>query len=233
MTDRFAILVRHGAYNQKPDTPSALQPYGLTDVGKVQAQELGAEIADIARQEGFRLAPEILCSRQLRAWQTAALLGQSLGEVLRSDFTITEDEALAERSVGALANLTLREIEQVIADDPRTASLPGDWKSNSHHRLPVQGAESLMEAGQRVAAFLDQKMTDLDDEAGPGARIFVGHGASIRHAAHCLGVLTFDQIRQLSMHHARAVVLKLERDGTWVHHRGDWKLRQPLETATD
>ena len=52
MTDRFAILVRHGAYNQKPDTPSALQPYGLTDAGKVQAQELGAEIADIARQEG-------------------------------------------------------------------------------------------------------------------------------------------------------------------------------------
>ena len=56
MTDRFAILVRHGAYNQKPDTPSALQPYGLTDAGKVQAQELGAEIADIARQEGIRLA---------------------------------------------------------------------------------------------------------------------------------------------------------------------------------
>ncbi|MGX1495352.1 2,3-bisphosphoglycerate-dependent phosphoglycerate mutase [Labrenzia sp. MBR-25] len=233
MTARFAILVRHGAYHQKPDTPSALQPYALTDAGKAQAQEAGSEIADIARQEGFRLAPEILCSRQLRAWQTAALLGQSLGERLGSDFTITEDEALAERSVGALANLTLREIEQVIADDPRTAPLPGDWKSNSHHRLPVQGAESLIDAGERVAAFLEQKMADLNDGAGPNARIFVGHGASIRHAAHCLGVLAFDQIRQLSMHHARAVVLKLDKHGTWAHHGGDWKLRQPLETATD
>jgi 2,3-bisphosphoglycerate-dependent phosphoglycerate mutase len=233
MTGRFAILVRHGAYHQKPDTPSALQPYALTDAGKAQARELGAEIADIARQEGFRLAPEILCSRQLRAWQTAALLGQSLGERLGSDFTITEDEALAERSVGALANLTLREIEQVIADDPRTAPLPGDWKSNSHHRLPVQGAESLMDAGERVAAFLEQKMADLNDGAGPNARIFVGHGASIRHAAHCLGVLAFDQIRQLSMHHGRAVVLKLDKHDTWAHHGGDWKLRQPLETATD
>lgn len=233
MTARFAILVRHGAYHQKPDTPSALQPYALTDAGKAQAQEAGSDIADIARQEGFRLAPEILCSRQLRAWQTAALLGQSLGERLGSDFTITEDEALAERSVGALANLTLREIEQVIADDPRTAPLPGDWKSNSHHRLPVQGAESLMDAGERVAAFLDQKMADLNDGAGLNALIFVGHGASIRHAAHCLGVLAFDQIRQLSMHHARAVVLKLDKHGTWAHHGGDWKLRQPLETATD
>ncbi|MEE4014937.1 histidine phosphatase family protein [Roseibium sp. FZY0029] len=233
MTARFAILVRHGAYHQKPDTPSALQPYALTDAGKAQAQEAGSEIADIAQQEGFRLAPEILCSRQLRAWQTAALLGQSLGERLGSDFTITEDEALAERSVGALANLTLREIEQVIADDPRTAPLPGDWKSNSHHRLPVQGAESLMDAGQRVAAFLEQKMADLNDGAGPNARIFVGHGASMRHAAHCLGVLSFDQIRQLSMHHARAVVLKLDENGTWAHHGGDWKQRQPLETATD
>ncbi|EAV40205.1 Phosphoglycerate/bisphosphoglycerate mutase [Stappia aggregata IAM 12614] len=233
MTGRFAILVRHGAYHQKPDTPSALQPYALTDAGKVQAQEAGSEIADIARQEGFRLAPEILCSRQLRAWQTAALLGQSLGERLGSDFTITEDEALAERSVGALANLTLREIEQVIADDPRTAPLPRDWKSNSHHRLPVQGAESLMDAGERVAAFLEQKMADLNDRAGPNARIFVGHGASIRHAAHCLGVLSFDQIRQLSMHHARALVLKLDGNGTWTHHGGDWKQRRPLETATD
>jgi 2,3-bisphosphoglycerate-dependent phosphoglycerate mutase len=233
MTERFAILVRHGAYNQKPDTPSALQPYGLTDAGKMQAQEAGAEIADIVRQEGFRLAPEILCSRQLRAWQTAAFLGQALGERLGSDFTITEDEALAERSVGALANLTLREIEQVIADDPRTAPLPADWKSNSHHRLPVQGAESLMDSGERVAAFLEQKMADLDDDAGPNARIFVGHGASIRHAAHCLGVLAFDQIRELSMHHARAVVLKPGKNGTWAHHGGDWKLRRPLETATD
>ncbi|GAB2184368.1 histidine phosphatase family protein [Roseibium sp. LAB1] len=233
MTDCFAILVRHGVYNQKPDTPSALQPYGLTDAGKVQAQEAGTEIADIARQEGFRLAPEILCSRQLRAWQTAALLGRSLGEVLGSDFTITEDEALAERSVGALANLTLREIEQVIADDPRTAPLPGDWKSNSHHRLPVQGAESLMDAGQRVATCLEQRMVDLGDGAGLNARIFVGHGAAMRHAAHCIGVLEFNQIRQLSMHHARPVVLKLTKNRSWSHHRGDWKLREPLETATD
>lgn len=234
MTTRYAILLRHGDYRQKPETPSALQPHGLTDAGKEQALEAGNALARLAEDEGWQIAPEVFSSRQQRAWQTAALMCQSFSEATGLPLAVSEHEALAERSVGALANLTVAEIEQVLADDPRHAPPPGDWKSDSHYRLPVQGAESLMEAGERVAAFLKEQIGRLDErQPGANAQIFVGHGAAIRHAAHHLGVLEFEEIRQLSMHHARPVVLKTGADGTWSHHCGAWKQRRISETAVD
>ena len=233
MTDRYAILLRHGAYHQKPDTPSALQPFALTETGKAQARDAGRALASLVAEYGFRIAPDIFCSRQQRAWQTATLLGQSLAEVTGLEITITEDEALAERSVGAFANLTLAEIEQVLAEDPRHAAPPADWKANSHYRLPAQGAESLMEAGERVARFLRENLDALTGDGPADARVFVGHGAAFRHAAHHLGVLAFDDIRRLSMHHARPVVLKVGSDGVWSHVTGAWKERRAPETALD
>jgi len=233
MTARFAILLRHGDYHQKPDTPSALQPYGLTEKGKAQADEAGKDLVRLASDEGWQIAPHVFSSRQQRAWQTAALLCQALSDGAGQAFQVTEDDALCERSVGALANLTLAEIERVLADDPRYPPPPKDWKSDSHYRLPVQGAESLMEAGQRVAGFLTEKLAELDGRSGANAQIFVGHGAAIRHAAHHLGVLSFDEIRHLSMHHATPVVLKRGGDGNWSHHCGAWKQRRVPETAMD
>ncbi|MBN9671872.1 histidine phosphatase family protein [Roseibium aggregatum] len=233
MTDRYAILVRHGEYQQKPGTPSALQPFALTKTGKTQALDVGRELAALARTHGFRLSAEICCSRQQRAWQTATLLARTLSEEAAQDLHVTEDEALAERSVGAFANLTIPEIEQILIDDPRYEVPPENWKSNSHYKLPAQGAESLMDAGQRVAAFLSSKTADLSGAPGPDTRIFVGHGASLRHAAHFLGVLHFDEIRHLSMHYAKPVVLKRGANDIWTHHSGAWKERRVLETAID
>lgn len=233
MNELFAILVRHGEYRQKPGTPSALQPFGLTDTGKAQAGNAGLEIAELAKSQGWRLAPEICCSRQLRAWQTANLLGQSLSVAAGLDFHLTENEALAERSVGALANLSIPEIEQVLHEDPRYTVPPDNWKSDSHYRLPVQGAESLLQAGARVATFLRERLTDLNGQADANAQIFVGHGAALRHAAHHLGVLAFEDIRRISMHHARPVVLKREDNDTWRHHSGAWKERRSLESTLD
>jgi len=233
MTVRFAILIRHGAYHQKPGTPSALQPFPLTESGKAQAIDVGREVADLASDRGWILAPDVFCSRQQRAWQTATLLGQSLSDVTGTGNAIIEDEALAERSVGAFANLTIPEIEQVLADDPRYALPPEDWKSNSHYKLPAQGAESLLEAGERVAAFLTARLEALAGGSEANAQIFVGHGAAFRHAAHHLGVLAFDDIRKVSMHHAKPVVLKLGPDEGWSHETGAWKQRQLLETGLD
>lgn len=233
MTARFAILVRHGAYHQKPGTPSALQPFPLTEAGKAQASEAGRELAALAETHGWTLAPNVISSRQQRAWQTATLLGQALSAATGIDCTVTEDEALAERSVGAFANLTIPEIEQVLADDPRHPLPPEDWKSNSHYKLPAQGAESLMEAGQRVAALLTRKLDALAADPVANAQIFVGHGAAFRHAAHHLGVLAFDDIRKISMHHAKPVVLKFSPDAGWSHEAGAWKQRQVLEMAMD
>jgi len=233
MSDRFAILLRHGAYQQKPGTPSALQPFGLTAGGKQQASAAGRELADLAKAQGWHLAPEIFCSRQQRAWQTATALAAFLADATSQEFRITEDEALAERSVGALANLTIPEIEKVLEDDPRFKAPPENWKSDSHYKLPVQGAESLMEAGERVADFLKARLTELHGQTDANAQIFVGHGAALRHAAHHLGVLGFEDIRRFSMHHAKPVVLKLGHDETWRHHTGAWKERQLLESAID
>jgi 2,3-bisphosphoglycerate-dependent phosphoglycerate mutase len=233
MTSRFAILVRHGAYHQKPGTPSALQPFGLSDAGRRQAGDAGRELAALAAHHGWHLAPEVLCSCQQRAWQTATLLGQSLSEETGAVVTVTENEALAERSVGAFANLTISEIEQVLADDPRYAPPPEDWKSNSHYKLPAQGAESLLEAGERVATFLKTRLEALAAAPETNAQIFVGHGAAYRHAAHHLGVLAFDDIRKVSMHHAKPVVLRFSPGAGWSHVAGDWKQRQVLETALD
>lgn len=233
MIGRFAILLRHGAYHQKPGTPSALQPYGLTASGQEQARAAAVEVSELAETGGWQIDPEIVCSRQQRAWQTAATLAAELTARSGEPVHILEDEALAERSVGAFANLTTAEIEDILAQDPRYARPPKNWKSDSHYKLPAQGAESLMEAGARVADCLSSHVNRLSDAGGPKARIFVGHGASLRHAAHHLGVLDLEDIPSLSMHHARPVVLKRTRDGTWHHHCGSWKQRRPLETSLD
>lgn len=233
MSAGFAILVRHGAYHQKPGTPSALQPYGLTASGQEQAKRAAVEISELAEREGWRIHPEVVCSRQQRAWQTAATLAAELTAQSGDPINVLEDEALAERSVGAFANLTAAEIEDVLEQDPRYARPPQNWKSDSHYKLPAQGAESLMEAGARVAQCLLSYMDGLPETPDPPARIFVGHGASLRHAAHHIGVLGLEDIRRLSMHHARPVVLRRTQEGTWHHHTGSWKERQPLETSLD
>ncbi|GAA0775918.1 histidine phosphatase family protein [Roseibium denhamense] len=233
MTDRFAILVRHGDYHQRPDTPSALQPYGLTETGSRQAEACGAEIASLAQENGWQLSTKVLCSRQLRAWQTATQMLPALSMGTGSQFIVEETEALAERSVGALANLTLSEIEDILDTDPRFTPPPANWKSDSHFKLPVQGAESLIEAGRRVAAVLETEVETLAADTSANAQIFVGHGASIRHAALHLDVLRPEEIQSLSMHHARPVVLRFSRDNGWSHAAGDWKQRSHKAAPLD
>ena len=233
MTDCFAILVRHGAYHQKPGTPSALQPFPLTSSGKAQALAAGKELAGLAAEHGWQLSETVYCSLQQRAWQTATLLSQSLADASGGEFKVVEEQSLAERSVGAFANLTIPEIEQILMEDPRHQMPPEDWKSNSHYRLPAQGAESLLQAGERVAAFLKTSMDRHAAGMSASAQVFVGHGAAFRHAAHHLGVLAFDDIRKFSMHHAKPVILKFNAATGWTHHLGAWKQRHVLETATD
>ena len=126
--------------------------------------------------------------------------------------------------------------------DPRVDFLPADWKSNSHFRLPLPGAESLMQAGQRVADFIASLPASSTPSvsaptstptSGATLTLVVGHGAALRHAAHLLGVLDFDQIAGLSMHHARPVVIEETPSGSWRHVAGEWKVRQRHEPAQD
>ena len=55
-------------------------------------------------------------------------------------------------------------------------------------------------------------------------KVFVGHGAAIRHAAWHLGVLELSDVARLSMFHAVPVCLEYS-DAGWRHVAGDWKLR--------
>ncbi len=230
MSRLIAALIRHGDYHQLPGAPSAHQPFALNEQGMAQARDAGAALLEILRREGWTLHPVIDSSQMLRAWQTASRIAEQLGKA-----DIRCYDALAERGVGCAANLTVQQIEQALADDPRYPAPPAGWKADSHYRLPLQGAESLMQAGERVADHLRGSMARLRDDAPPSGtlKVYVGHGAAFRHAAHHLGVLAFGQIAKLSMYHGAPVLLESLPDGSWRQVGGQWKQRAPKEEFND
>ena len=232
MARLIAALIRHGDYRQRPNTPSAHQPYPLNAQGEAQAAQAAAAIRAEARSQGWRLIEPIDSSRLLRAWQTARIIGLALNQ--DREPSIEGFDALAERGLGSAANLNLDEIAAVLREDPRYPEPPPNWKADSRYRLPLQGAESLLDAGSRVAAHLQGRMLALKDRVEEDSlKLFVGHGAAFRHAAYRLGVLRFEDIARLSMYHARPVYLELLTDGGWQQVAGDWKVRQSNSEFTD
>ena len=222
----IAAIVRHGAYRQLPDTPSAHQPFPLVAAGEQQAREAAAGLRSLLAERQLSLFPQVDSSHLLRAWQTAQIMLQELTDLFPQPPGLNGFDELAERSVGSAANLSIARIEAVVREDPRYPELPPDWKSDSRFRLPLQGAESLLQAGERVAAHLRTRMSALAETARADTlKLFVGHGAAFRHAAYHLGVLAYDEIKRLSMHHARPVLLEYRPEGPWRHVGGEWKMR--------
>lgn len=214
----WVAMVRHGAYAQPADVPSAWLPHPLTDAGRAQAAHGAETLKRIALDGGVVIDPVVDASDLLRAWETAGIIAGALGSAAR----VESFPALRERGLGAGANLTLAEIEAIVERDPRSRGLPPGWKSKSAFRLPLAGAETLLEAGARVASHVERRA----NTARPGTmKICVGHGAAIRHAAHALGVLSLKDVAALSMHHGVPVVLARAPDGTWSHVAGEWKVR--------
>lgn len=231
MPRSIAALIRHGDYRQLPDTPSAHQPFALTEQGMAQAVQAAELLQQHSRQLNCPIHPAIASSTLLRAWQTATIIGDNLPDTKTS---VQQHEELAERCVGAAANLSIGQITDILRHDPRYREPPADWKSNSHYRLPFPGAESLMQAGKRVAELLIRKMrTVRQQNRGDRIKVIVGHGAAFRHAAHHLGILEYDQIARLSMYHCRPVLLELHDDDSWSHIGGEWKIRQQSENFMD
>ncbi|MES9970145.1 MAG: histidine phosphatase family protein [Candidatus Thiodiazotropha sp.] len=230
----IAALLRHGEYQQLPDTPSALQPFPLTKPGAEQAERSVTLVEGILEMFKWSLHPVIDSSRLLRGWQTAEVLCRGLQIGRQDRLQIESFDALAERSLGSAANLSLPQIESVLRDDPRFPSPPKGWKSDSHYRLPLQGAESLMDAGARVAGHLELRLSALQAQVEVDTvKLFVGHGAAFRHAAHHLGVLPFERIAAVSMYHCRPVFLERLPDGSWQHLTGDWKIRSSGDSFDD
>ena len=233
MARRIAALLRHGDYCQRPDTPSALQPFPLNAAGEQQARAGASQLIDDLRGRDWQLHPVIDSSRLLRGWQTAQLVCEELAHLSGISCEVESFSDLAERSVGSAANLTVAEIEAIVEADPRYPSLPPDWKADSHFCLPLQGAESLLQAGERVAAHLRERMAQLGDVPHDCVKLFVGHGAAFRHAACVLGAMPFGDIARLSMFHAVPVYLEMSDNGDWHHVGGEWKIRDARSESLD
>lgn len=230
MTRQYVAFIRHGDYLQIKEAPSAYQPFPLNEDGVDQARDAAEELSALAEKYKFVFDPVINSSTLLRAWQTAEVIRQHLNGIAR----ISSFDALAERSVGAVANLDVQSIEEILEIDPRFEAPPKNWKSNSHYRLPFIGAESLMDAGKRVAEHIKKSLVQPKiDDGQKRLKLFVGHGAAFRHAAHHLGILGFEEIARLSMYHAKPIVFEVFENGQWQHVAGHWKQRKTTEEYTD
>ena len=223
MTVGFA-LIRHGQYAQPAGVPSAHLPHPLVAEGRAQAIAGCDALAAAAAERGWSIDPVIDASPLLRAWETAAIFADRLPGELR----VACFDALTERSLGAAANLTVEQIAAVIDRDPRFDPLPDGWKRTSDFRLPLPGAESLLEAGRRVAGHIERRRTELDGNGGVRLKLVVGHGGSLRHGAQALGMLEVADLAALSMYHCRAVVYLPDGD-RWRRDFGEWK---PRTTST-
>jgi len=231
MSRLIAILIRHADYNQLADTPSAHQPFGLNDAGRKQARKAIDLLNQVLQTHNAVYDPVIDSSHLLRSWQTADVIAQGISSIDK----VVAYNSLAERGLGNAGNLTVQQIEAAINEDPRYETLPKDWKSNSHYCLPFSGAESLLDAGTRVANHLKQAMQKLDRSTAEHdtVKIFVGHGAAFRHAAYHLGILKFEEIAKLSMFHAKPLAFSIQTDGTWQHIAGEWKVRTLINDHLD
>lgn len=215
-------FIRHGQYQQLPDTPSARQPYPLTDAGVQGVRTQARHFADWLSETGYQLEAKVHCSTSLRAWQTAEIYREELSDFFAGESSCNSFSCLCERSVGTVANLSVREIERIVALDPRLPPLPDGWKSISDFRLPFDGAETHMEAGARVSEHL--KALPIF-EANNRIQLMVGHGASIRHASYHLSVINLSDIKCLSMFYGQPVVFEKRNTG-WIQLFGNWKRRQ-------
>lgn len=150
---RFIVaFIRHGEYLQLPGVPSAHLPYPLTPGGIRQASEVAELLLTVAAKENWTIYPVIDSSCQLRGWQTTSIIASEITSKMEQQgncgLAVESYEQLAERCLGSAANLTVEQIELIVETDPRYDSLPAGWKSDSYFRLPLQSAESLMQAGE-------------------------------------------------------------------------------------
>jgi 2,3-bisphosphoglycerate-dependent phosphoglycerate mutase len=222
MAKVILAFARHADYEQLAATPSAHQPFALNEQGVNQAKQQAQLFTELLQQKGWQLFPHIASSNMLRAWQTADIFKQSLQASITEEITIDCFDGLAERSVGSVANLSVEQIEQIIDSDPRYDVLPESWKSDSHFCLPFQGAESLLDAGKRVAECLQKQLEHIGETETIQVKLVIGHGASFRHAAYHLGILEFEMIAKLSMYHAQPLLFEYDQ-GRWQHIAGEWK----------
>lgn len=215
------IFLRHSEYEQPEGIPSAVLPHPIKNPEGFEQAEKGArDIIDFIKKEGISIPKVIESSSVLRAFQTAKVIAEQLEKEFGEKIEITQSDSLVERIVGAMANLTVSEIEEVISKDPRLDNPPKGWKSNKYYRLPFIGSESLDDAGKRVSKYVIDNPFNVQQDF----RVIIGHGASFRHASCELGILEETDIPALSMHYAHPLFFKRNKK-SWDLVKGSWKIR--------
>ena len=221
---RVVAFVRHGHFDRPEGTASAHSIYPLSEEGRGQAARAAASILELCRDLNLEVDSRIEASQLLRAWETAKILGASLGEKLDRRFYVIQREELIERGLGSATNMTFERIHELLAADPRLGPLPEGWRRMPEFRLPVQGAESLMQAGARVAGRVAASMESIpDDDERDVVRLFVAHSGCLRHAAVVLGAVDVRVVPELSMDFAQTVMLEKLPNGDWVHVGGQFR----------
>ncbi len=225
---RVAALLRHGHFDRPDDMASAHLLLPLSATGREQARQAAGRLLALCEAEGLELDSTLEASQLLRAHETASLLADELGRRTGRAFRVQGRAELLERSLGACANLRLAEIEELLGQDGRLEALPPGWRRMPDFRLPVPGAESLLQAGERTAARIEASLASLDpSEPRDLLRIFVAHSGCLRHAAVSLGTLEPGAVAGLTLEHARAVTLERLGPGRWRPISGTWTKRPP------
>jgi probable phosphoglycerate mutase len=150
-------LLRHGetVWN-RADRRQGRRDSPLTLLGIAQARAVAGLLGDLLM--GSR--PAIHASPLGRAWQTAAIVAETLG---RDSDEIVTDERLAEISYGEWEGLTSAEIRR--ADpDYYECRLADRWT------IPARGGESFADLQARLAPWLGEQEPGRD-------MIVIGHGA--------------------------------------------------------
>lgn len=230
---RVAALVRHGHFDRPDETASAHQLLPLSAAGRKQARDAVAAILRHCDTLGLELDSRIESSQLLRAWETARLMAEELETRTGKRFEVVERTDLAERGTGSCANLRFDRIKEILAQDPRLEPLPEGWRRLPEYRLPVLGAESLMDAGGRVAGRIQDSLREIPAEDSRDLlRLFVAHGGCLRHACVHLGTLDLAEVESRTMDHAQCVLIELGEDG-WFNVAGEWKKRLLTTEPTD
>ena len=146
------LIARHGQtdwnverrWQSRTDIP-------LNATGCRQATRLGA----LLRAQGFAPA-RVISSPLIRAWKTAAILGEALGQTVRVEPVLTE--------------LDLGEYEGRLEVEIRAADGAGydKWREGGYLQ-PAPGGEGIKDVADRVKDFVDS----LDDTSGD--ILLVGH----------------------------------------------------------
>lgn len=221
MRELFFALVRHAHYQRRAEVPSAHTPHPLSARGCQQAQGLAARLAETAARRNWVVDPMWHASPLLRAAQSAQIAAKewnlNRGHQDPPVHVHFHDD-LMERSLGSAANLRLGEVEELLHADPRYDAAPPGWRRSMHYRLPLPGAESLAQAGLRVAQFLRHRLIQSSDGSKAGRKtmvVVIAHAGCLRYAAHHLGVLPAGVVSRFSLDFAEPLYIAAKPDGPW------------------